>query len=245
MKKLVSVLLVFVMVFSFAPLFVYSAEAAVVLENGKFVAIAKNGYYKITAPGEGYIVATLKCTGTKSNSSANARFHFLNAKKKSFTHYAIDADLYVYKYGTGSESETTGRIPVSKGTYYVQIENRSADKGGSVLVKYTFTSIKQPANYTNTKALALKKGVATGIYQTPANNYNRWFKITLTVNAKVTFSGTNLSRYDINMYDNEGNEIEISDQFQSTKLPKGTYYVMIPTKTQAFGKAVYSTLKWK
>ena len=245
MKRFISILLVFVLTLGFAPLFARSAEAATVLKNGEYVTISKNGYYVVSVPGEGYLVATLKCAGKYTSSEAIAEMQVLNAKKKVFTDSTIETDVYLLKSASGTLAHPTGRIPVSKGTYYIRILNREVENGGSVAVKYTFKAINQAANYSSSRALTLKKGEARGIYQTPANNYDRWFKFTLAKAGKVKFTGTNLDAYKLRLYNAEGKEFTLSATLVSPKLAKGTYFLLADrVRGLNNGKASYFNIKW-
>lgn len=244
-KKILSILLAVLMIAgTFSSLLVAGAATEKNLKtDNSFVEVKSNGYYKVTVKDEGCLTVTIKVAGPKSYSSAGADFTVLNSKKKDFgILWNNEGSAYIWGKGTKTDSV---ECAVSKGTYYIKISDYSVDDGGSVSVKCSFKSVKQPANYCAGKAAKLEKGKMVTIYQTQKCYYDRWYIITLKSNQKVTFSTSNIDS--LYMFDSEGNDVKTkyisSGKYQTAKLAKGTYYVCADSLTRV-EKTEILTLKW-
>ncbi len=242
-KSLAVILVVLTVLLSVCAAF--SASAASIKE-GTYKKVAKEAYYKISVSGEGYI--TLYGKSSKSSSSgysfASMDCELLNSKKEAVTEYSSDCSVYTYTSGKPTESK---KIPVSKGTYYIHVESVSSNNGGASYVKYTFKSVKQPTNYCVAKATTLKASTKATVYQTPQYNFDRWYKIKLTKNQKVTISYSS-SASGIELYSADGERINLDYSNKTLKskikLASGTYYICYKALYD-FAHADYSTFSWK
>lgn len=225
-KKSLAVILAVLTVF-FSVCVAFTATAASV-KQGTYKKVTKeNVYYKISVPGEGYITLTAKSSlnPAEEYSYASMDCELLNSKKEYVTDYSSDSILYSYTNGHSTDSK---KIPVSKGTYYVRIRSVGSTYGATNQFMYTFTSVKQPTNYCIAKATTLKASKKATVYQTPKYNFDRWFKITLSKNKRITITQTGLS-CDFDLYNADGKKVELEYQSRTSKskikLASGTYYI--------------------
>ena len=237
-KKLLAFLLSVLTVALIAcPVIAVNAATVKTISAGSYVKVTNSTkyYYKVTVKSEGYI--TLYGKGVKNNRYGYAYIELLNSKKKAFMNTYpsyINVDTY-------TDNTASIKYPVSAGTYYIHV--RDVSSTGSFSVKYTFKAITQPANYCIAKAKALASGTVSTVYQTPGYNFERWYKITLKSNKKISVT-TNES---VDIFDNEGNRIPYdysSGKYTTkSKMVAGTYYIRLDACYE-IKKAKICTLKW-
>lgn len=130
-------------------------------------------YYKVTAPGTGY----LNLSFTKSSSGyPSYRVKLANSSKKS-----IFKD---FEYLSSSKNYETN-IGVSKGTYYIAVKTSDAAFG----MRVTYTSVKENSGTGKSSAKSIyKKGTKKGIITaTQSSTSGDWYKFKITKSQKVSF----------------------------------------------------------
>ena len=243
-KKIIALLMaVALIILATAPMLTVSA-ANNGLEDGIFRQVKKEGSYRITIPDEGYVVVTIKAVGKQQYDWASLTATMANHLKKEYADYTLTDSVRIYASNAETKSTRTDKIPVSKGTYFVNVFNMGFEHNGKAYIRYSFTPVTQPKNYSLAKAKTLSKSKTAVICQTPKNNFNRWFKIKLGGNKSIKFSGQNRDSYNLSVYDADYNRVSLSE-FKTPKLEKGTYYVMVAMKSTFPGTASYQTIKWK
>ncbi len=205
-------------------------------------------YYKVTAPGNGYLTVSFP---ERMSDYSSFYIKLMNSKKNSlFTNFEFVSSSKAYK--------TT--IGVAKGTYYIAVKN-SDDAYG---MKVSFTSVKENSGTTKSKAKSIYKGnTKKGIITvTQSENSGDWykFKISKTQYVKFTFkvkangggnygglkaefyqSGKSYSFGSFSCYNEEGRKIQLYTYGKGNKLAPGTYYIKVKKYSGGNG---YYTLKW-
>ena len=205
-------------------------------------------YYKVTAPGNGYLTVSFPERLT-DYSSFNIKL--MNSKKNSlFTNFEYLSSSKAYK--------TT--IGVAKGTYYIAVKNSDNAYG----IKVSFTSVKESSGTSKSKAKSIskgstKKGIITAAQSATSGDWYK-FKITKTQYVKFTFkvkangggssgglkaafyqSGKTYPATSVNCYGDDGKEVQLYTIGKGTKLAPGTYYIKVQKYSHGNG---YYTLKW-
>ena len=205
-------------------------------------------YYKVTAPGNGYLTVSFPERLT-DYSSFNIKL--MNSKKNSlFTNFEYLSSSKAYK--------TT--IGVAKGTYYIAVKNSDNAYG----IKVSFTSVKESSGSSKSKAKSIskgstKKGIITAAQSATSGDWYK-FKITKTQYVKFTFkvkangggssgglkaafyqSGKTYPATSVNCYGDDGKEVQLYTIGKGTKLATGTYYIKVQKYSHGNG---YYTLKW-
>lgn len=205
-------------------------------------------YYKVTAPGNGYLTVSFPKQQT-DYSSFNIKL--MNSKKNSlFTNFESLSSSKAYK--------TT--IGVGKGTYYIAVKNSNDWYG----MKVSFTSVKENSGSSKSKAKSItkgstKKGIITAAQSESSGDWYK-FKVTKTQYVKFTFkvkasgggsygglkaafyqSGKSYPATSVNCYGEDGKEIQLYTPGKGTKLAPGTYYIKVQKYNHGNG---YYTLKW-
>ncbi len=240
-KSLAVILAVLTVLLSVCAAFSVSAAS---IKAGTYTKVTKETYYKISVSGEGYITLSGKSSKSSSGgySYASMDCELLNSKKEKVSYYSTD----IYTYSGGNPTETK-KIAVSKGTYYIHVRSVSASGGGANYILYTFKSIKQPTNYCVAKATTLKRATKTTVYQSQQYNFDRWYKIKLTKNQKVSITYSS-SASDFKLYNAEGEQISLdysNKTYKSKiKLASGTYYICYRAMYN-FTRTDFTTFSWK
>lgn len=243
-KKSLAVILAVLTVF-FSICVAFTANAASV-KPGTYKKVTKEAYYKISVSDEGYITLSAKSlkNSSESYSYASMNCELLNSKKEKVTDYSSECSVYTYTSGQQTGSK---KIAVSKGTYYIHVNSVSSNYGATNQFMYTFKAVKQPTNYCVAKATTLKASKKVTVYQTQKYNFDRWFKITLSKNQKVTITQSGYSS-DFELYNSEGKKISLEYSNRTLKskikLASGTYYICYRALYD-FSKSGYTTFSWK
>lgn len=205
-------------------------------------------YYKVTAPGNGYLTVSFPERLT-DYSSFNIKL--MNSRKNSlFTNFEYLSSSKAYK--------TT--IGVAKGTYYIAVKNSDNAYG----IKVSFTSVKESSGSSRSKAKSItkgstKKGIITATQSESSGDWYK-FKVTKTQYVKFTFkvkangggssgglkaafyqSGKSYPATSVNCYGEDGKEVQLYTIGKGTKLAPGTYYIKVQKYSHGNG---YYTLKW-
>ncbi len=236
MKKIFCMIMTIAFVLTFAcPVSAEDADTETLTEGEWMNVHSSDAYYRVVVDCEGYITLT-----SKTESEDNVPYYeILNSKKKPFSVFSsVDGGIY--------DTETID-VAVSKGTYYIHYFGYDDDE--TACVKYNFTPIKQKKNYCKAKALTLKAGTKSTIYQTPRRGFNRYFKIKLASKKRITV----YSESYIDLFDSDMKYIETSTSFADDsdlikartpkKLPKGTYYIVVAVH-DPFTSSI-DTIKWQ
>ncbi len=189
--------------------------------------------FKLTVPSDGYLKIEQK------------------PKDTPWTTAKIYSNIYVYKkfpkngsspigdqlYDTAFASEESRYVPVLKGTYYI-----SSSDAATIRITHTKAQVRND-NYCRALAKTIKSKQKVTIVDLEGYETDRWYKINLTKDKKITITlktlgihqttqGDNLNRGDFRLY-NSGKTIQkITPKgdyktFTTEKLPKGTYYLRI------------------
>lgn len=205
-------------------------------------------YYKVTAPGNGYLTVSFPKRLTDYSSFS---IKLMNSKKNSlFTNFESLSSSKAYK--------TT--IGVGKGTYYIAVKNSNDWYG----MKVSFTSVKENSGSSKSKAKSItkgstKKGIITAAQSESSGDWYK-FKVTKTQYVKFTFkvkasgggsygglkaafyqSGKSYPATSVNCYGEDSEEIQLYTPGKGTKLAPGTYYIKVQKYSHGNG---YYTLKW-
>ena len=163
--------------------------------------------YKITVPANNYLTMTFK----NSNSSINV-----------YKSLKADEELLSISPDSGKKSVN---VVLPKGIYYFGL------RYDSTAFKYKFTKYVTKANYKGTKALWWGANKKIAIVQTPGHNFERWYKIKVTKNKRITIWGAD----DIDLFNAKRQALRITEKTNSdgktftsySKLKPGTYYIRI------------------
>ncbi len=156
-------------------------------------------------------------------------------------------------------SEASGNfyLALKNGTYYVDMyDGAGSTYTPTTKVKYTATYVTKinKDNYCRGKAVELKSKTYAQIVQTPNYDYDRWYKITLPKNQKVTIAIPNGGgSYALYVYSSSFVQSKFSWNSSTKKmtstdiLAKGTYYIHVPAYG-SYSQAVrgkYMDFQWK
>ncbi|BCJ94375.1 hypothetical protein acsn021_19440 [Anaerocolumna cellulosilytica] len=185
-------------------------------------------YYKVTTTKTGSLTIDIE-------SEFSTRITLLNSKKK-----AISDEAYVYT------SDGKASFAVPKGTYYLKVSGSS----DTYRIKSTFKAITDNSGTTKAKAKKLTAGKAVNGLVTPGEKAGKvdWYKVTLSKSQTVdiTFTGSVSSgEIHLEFYGNgisgsitkyissvDSDKSFSAQTYDSTKLPKGTYYIKVTKKTK-------------
>ena len=123
-------------------------------------------YYKVTAPGNGYLTISFP---ERQTDYSGFDVKLTNSKKNSlFTNFEYVSSSKEYKTTVG----------VKKGTYYVAVKNSNDYYG----MKVSFTSVKENSGSSKSKAKSIYKGnTKKGIINaTQSENSGDWYKFKVT-----------------------------------------------------------------
>lgn len=191
--------------------------------------------YKITLPSNGYIKAQV--------SSKNNTMYIYKSLPSGRALENPDAIT------TLSSSSTYYKV-LPKGTYYIR---SSCD----LSLKWSFTKINHKSNYCRAKAASLKKGKKAAVVFDYGYEYAKWYKIKLTKKKKITVTkkvmDTLSPRTDLVIYNSRGVRVQCSMlsgyRYQTAKLPKGTYYIMVLRSFDRYESSFYEgrldQITWK
>ena len=197
-------------------------------------------YYKLSVPGEGFITLSIK-KGKKAGSSLTYNLYREPGEPIPFCADSI-----------AGKGKADIRIPMDKGTVY--LKTTAGNK-----VKWKFTKVAPPSNYSPQTAMSLKKGKKVTVCQSPQCSFNRWFKVTLTNNQKLSFWAE--AGKVVKVYDEDFAECSVKHAgAQSLKystaasLKAGTYYLCMyeidyntdeASGAPYINRFYYSSLYWK
>ncbi len=215
---------------------------AATIENGAPNALLREGkaIYKFTLEDD----SLLTINWVKNNRDLSSVYIYSD-RSKSYTVYAFDP------YGVSGKEI----IALKRGTYYVEMFDGNSTYAPTAKVKFSWTSAEKYSkdNYSISTAKALKANTMETAVQIRKYNYKRWYKITLKKAQRIVL--------ECNEYSNGLNSLTILDsKLQSVykynvsgdcvvtdKLPKGTYYVIVPERsdslTSYYGN--YYAFKWR
>jgi hypothetical protein len=217
--------------FSFASRFIGGADRTLTNKTWTMAGntdTSKPIYYKVTTAKTGSLTIDIE-------SEYSTRITLLNSKKK-----AISDEAYVYT------SDAKACFAVPKGTYYLKVSGSS----DLYRIKSTFKAVTDSSGTTKAKAKKLTAGKAVNGLVTPGEKAGKvdWYKVSLSKSQTVdiTFTG-NVSSGEITLefygngisgsitkYINSVNSDKSfsAQTYDSTKLPKGTYYIKVTKKTK-------------
>lgn len=207
-------------------------------------------YYKVTAPGNGYLTVSFP---ERLTDYSTYNIKLLNYKKNSL--------FTGFEYISSNKSYKT-RIGVKKGTYYIAVKNSDKAYG----IKISFTSVSENSGSTKGKAKSIskggtKKGIITAAQSESSGDWYK-FKITKTQYVKFNVStltsqgggygGIKIAFYQTGKsypafsqtytYSTPGGTIQPYTSGYGTKLAPGTYYI----KVQKYGDGNgYYKIKWR
>ncbi len=154
-------------------------------------------------------------------------------------------------------SEVSGKfmVPFKRGTYYVEMYDGDSKYAPTTKVKFSWTSAKKYSkdNYSLATAKTLKANTLEEVVQIRKYNYTRWYKITLKKAQRIIVESANeySYTYGLTILDSKLQSVSRNysdyDFILTTKLPKGTYYIVIPEdsslNTSIFGE--YISFRWR
>ena len=227
------------------------APAGGTLKSGtQFFGTSPNGkvsYYKITAPGTGYMKVTFPSTASTYSPSYSVKL--MNSKKKS-----ISGD---YQSVYASKNYTT-YFGVGKGTYYIAVKTSDPIYG----IRTTYNKVTEKSGSTKSKAKSIyKKGTKKGIITaSQSSTSGDWYKFKITKSQTVKFSISTLASSNgglrVSFYKAGSSYAFGSQSFSSytpsgtvqpytygygKKLAPGTYYVKVQKYSGGNG---YYKMKW-
>ena len=160
-------------------------------------------------------------------------------------------------YGYYPFSEVSGKMmfPLRRGTYYVEMYDGDSKYAPTTKVKFSWTSAKNYSkdNYSLATAKTLKANTLEEAVQIRKYNYNRWYKISLKKAQRIIVEGANEYSYlyGLSILDSKLQTVSRNysdyDFILTTKVPKGTYYIVIPDDSSLnnsyFGE--YIAFRWR
>lgn len=188
-------------------------------------------------------IVTINWRGNK-----NGEFHVVFYADKACSNEA---------YSTYYIHDTKGLegFSLSRGTYYVLMENNAGVK--SLQAKIRITKAVDKGNYSKAKAVSLAANRTVQIAQSPDCCYTRWYRIKLTKKQSVTIT---TSDYDANKVFMFGADMKLikcakgdSKVVTDNNLSAGTYFIRVvpfaPFSSQYEYENEYAgdymTLKWR
>lgn len=198
--------------------------------------------YKIKVNSTGYIAVQFAAADDEYGFSS--KFQLLDKNKKELSKEAyVSAD----RNDEGGYNDIVQYYAVNKGTYYVKVKSIY----GLYAIAYDFTSVKDKAGSSKSKATSLKlggsavKGICTVSDKTSKED---WYKFTLTKNKsiKITINTKIDGNLKVEIMDSSGKTVwygtrtlyegEYKLEMKSSgKWSKGTYYIKVtkPDKTSS------------
>ena len=215
---------------------------AATIENGVPNTLLREGkaIYKFTLEDD----SLLTINWVKNNRDL-AEVYIYSDRSKSYT---VDwYDLY----------DPSGKVMLAlkRGTYYVEMFDGNSTYAPTAKVKFSWTSAEKYSkdNYSISTAKALKANTMETAVQIRKYNYKRWYKITLKNPQRIVLECNEYSNslYYLTILDSKLQSVYKNnvnwDCSVTNKLPKGTYYVILPEKSNAlntyFGD--YYAFKWR
>lgn len=205
-------------------------------------------YYKVTAPGNGYLTVSFP-----ERTADYSSFYIKIANSKKKTSYSN----FEYLYSSKGYKTTIG---VKKGTYYIVVKSSDPAYG----MKVSYTGVKESSGTSRSKAKSiakggLKKGIVTAAQSESSGDWYK-FRITKSQAVKFTFTvksngggkngglkavfyqaGKSYSAASINCNDSSQKSIQLYTYGNGNKLAPGTYYIKVQKYSAGNG---YYTLKW-
>ena len=130
-------------------------------------------------------------------------------------------------------------IALSKGTYYIAVEQVGPDDEPPAQGKFTVEKAVNQKNYSRSTAISLASGKTLKIAQTPANSYDRWYKIKLNKTQVITVATNAGNGKRVTIYNAKGRKLACKTSSRETvtksKYKAGTYYIRVATPN-AFGQ---------
>ncbi len=145
-------------------------------------------------------------------------------------------------------------IVLAKGTYYFDMYDEQYTPETRVKFNWTPASKYDKGNYSLETAQTLKADTIVHVAQVHKYNYFRWYKITLTKGQKLTIMAPYGNLYMPFILDSKCNIIyhnygsasnDVTSYTTDQKLPKGTYYILVPTIYTSNKVGEYVAFKWK
>ena len=216
---------------------------AATIENGVPTALQREGkaFYKFTLEDDSLITLNW----VKNNRDLACFQIYLDRNKTQSLTYGY------YPFG-----EVSGKIifPLKRGTYYVEMFDGDSKYAPTTKVKFSWTSAKNYSkdNYSLATAKTLKANTLEEVVQIRKYNYTRWYKISLKKAQRIIVESANdFSYLDLTILDSKLNSVYQNysdyDFILTTKVPKGTYYIVIPEdsylNTSPFGE--YIAFRWR
>lgn len=190
--------------------------------------------YKIKVDSTGYI--TVQFAAFDDEYGYSSKFQLLNKDKKAVSK---EANLSAKKNDKGKYNDIEQYYAVTKGTYYLKVNTNKGLYG----IKYKFTSVKDKAGSSKSKATALKLGgsAVKGICAvTDKTSKGDWYKFTLakSKSIKITINSKSDGNLKVEIMDSSGKPIlygirtlyekEYELELKSSgKWNKGTYYIKV------------------
>ena len=239
-RKLVALLLTTVLLLAVLPVNGFAAY--------KVASLKLNQWYNIRDQySSNMTIYKLKVTGTtvvsyswkNSRSSGNYGYVYVYGDK-ACTKYIDFVDIAQANSGSGA-------FVLYTGTYYFQMYEYKESAKIKFATRKAATVNK--ANYTRSRAIALKAGKKAEIAQTKADNYVRWYKITLPKKKKITFYG--LESYMFSLYNSKLDRVSCTTKGKNSVTDKaqakGTYYLMVNSDSlpNLIKKGEYTAFYWK
>jgi len=215
---------------------------AATIENGVPNTLLREGkaIYKFTLEDD----SLLTINWVKNNRDL-AKVYIYSDRSKSYT-----VDWYELYDPSGKMI-----LPLKRGTYYVEMFDGDSKHAPTTKVKFSWTSAEKYSkdNYSIATARTLKANTMETAVQIRKYNYKRWYKITLKKAQRIVLECNEYSNgvYSLTILDSKLQSVyryNVNwDCTVTEKLPKGTYYVILPEKSDAldtyFGD--YYAFKWR
>lgn len=233
----------------------YYMAAGGTLKSGKeLYGASPNGkvsYYKITAPGTGYLTIDIP---HGYDDPASYQVKLLNSKKKALFKKG-------YEYLNSSKDYTT-YTGVTKGTYYIAVKTNDIYYG--INVKYTRVSENSGSKKSAAKSIKKGKTKSGIITAKQSSSSGDWYKFVVSKSQEVNFEittkssqGGNYGGLKVSFYSGKTSYPFFSTTYNSTgttastvnlftnyssKLAAGTYYIKVQKYDDGNG---YYKIKWQ
>ena len=204
------------------------------LASGKWGKAAYNDKYKNAKTGE---YTQVQYYTIQLSAPALLKFTVRTAGKPagSISLYTTKSNLTKKKLAGVIKDQTV--YALDEGTYYVRCD---AD-----CFRYSLTKAVFQTNFTPAKAVRLSAGKLLQVAQTREQFYERWYKIVLSKNQKITFRTNDISM--LRLYDGELEEQPIANRAKAglakymtaAALPRGTYYLCVSYRVDKVSGSKY------
>ena len=183
-------------------------------------------------------IVTVKWKGNKTGEAI--LYFYPNTKCDDYIKHCI-----YDKEPSGSEM-----VPLTKGTYYIQMYEYKEEP--TTQVKVTVQKAVNQNNYCRAKAVSLKPNKTVKIAQTADYCYDRWYRIRLNSKKTVTIT-TNEGNADyIRLYDSKMQRVDCTSGSRKVitedPIKKGTYFIRVMSPDDYFYVdeyvGTYITLSW-